>query len=188
MSCIRDAADQCSDFIEHLMSLPSPQKLNQAPIQLDQDQHAVRHFIDVMCISTETAFTINVELYRELLALSDMLQTPHIEAMVIEAVITHTASKSSKPHLDAWDLFKVAAVRDPIDLPKAAIRSFDACGHDAAKILGTSRPGFYDDIPSRYVYALMRATLNSPALELYGQRGLHNQTKSSKEIAAAFTL
>jgi hypothetical protein len=188
LSHVRGAADHCSEFIKHLISVPSDQKLSQAPIQLEYNQIAVRRFIDLMCISTGTSIFIEISLHKEILGLCDMFQAPTIAQIVLDTLTANLMSDNPGTQLDAWDIFKVAAIRDDIVLAKAAIRAFDSLGHDAAKMIATEEPSFYDGIPSRYVYALSRAVVRQPGPESRGYRGSSIHMKSSKQISEAFAL
>jgi hypothetical protein len=61
---------------------------------------------------------------------------------------------------EAWDIFKLAAKQGDPDLAKLAIAHFDEAGVRPREWFAQKPPSFFDDVPSRYVFALLRCFVN----------------------------
>jgi hypothetical protein len=95
-----------------------------------------------------------------------------------------------KPPIDAWGVFKVAAERDDAALAEAAVRCLGLSGHSIKEILFMKPPSFVDGIPPRYLFALMRCSMQlRPRGSLsmdYSQQSPHPIETRDWESAANF--
>lgn len=57
---------------------------------------------------------------------------------------------------DAWEIFKTAANQGDVDLAKLAISHFDKSGVVLRDFFVKQSTSFFDDLPPRYVFALLR--------------------------------
>lgn len=89
-----------------------------------------------------------------------MFGTPRVETYVLDSMrVAMTSEKGKKPPIDALGVFEVAAKRDHIALAKAATRYSESSGHNIEDLIVSSTPAFFDGVPPRYFYALMRCFL-----------------------------
>jgi hypothetical protein len=153
-----------SESIRNLLSVPSEQSIETAPIHLEHSNDVVRYFLDSLTPSPSAEMLVKVELCTDLLKLSDMFGTPQVERNVLNSMrVAMTYEKGRKPPIDAWGVFKVAAERDDVVLAKAAVRCLGLCGHSIKDILFRNPPSFVDGIPARYLHALLRCSLMMPS-------------------------
>jgi len=171
---------QLSEFIRNLLSVPSEQSIETAPIHLEHSNDVVRYFLDSLTPSPSAEMLVKVELCTDLLKLSDMLGTPQVERNVLNSMrIAMTFETGRKPPIDAWGVFKVAAGRDDAVLAKAAVRCLGLCGYSIKDILFRKSPSFVDGIPPRYLFALLRCAMK---LEPRGMYGIDYSQRSSNSI------
>lgn len=154
----------------------------------------MRLFVDLMSMSTAMLINLDIkgykESYKEYLALADLFQAASIGDYIMQCVLQDMKHPTGgKPQLDAWDVFKLAAERNDLELAKAAIRCFTLSGYDVASILGSNKPAFFDGVPPRYVYALTQSTFKVPASnDGYLHQTRHGLVRQPSQIADDFTL
>lgn len=178
--------------------MPSEQCLEAAPIHLNFDHEVVRSFLDIFHIASSTGISVDLSFCKELLAISDMLGTPGIERFLMGELRQSFDPHGDIPPLNAWDAFKIAAARNDTRLAKAAIRCFELSGHNVRRLLLGQSPAFFDDIPPRYIYALMRASFDpTPCPDHRSQFAKSKESSHTREaihvrtvaqIAYGFTL
>ena len=183
---------QLSEFIRDLLSVPSEQRTETAPVYLEHGNAVVRYFLDSLTPSASAEMLVKVELCTDLLKLSDMLGTPLVERNVLNSMrVAMTFETGRKPPIDAWAVFKVAAERDDIALAKAAVSRLGLCGHSIMDIVFKKPASFVDGIPSRYLHALLRCSLR---FECFGSIDYSQQSRDPlysrdwESAAAAFSL
>jgi hypothetical protein len=183
---------QFSEFIRNLLSVPSEQSIETAPIYLEHSNAVVRYFLDSLTPSPSAQMLVKIELCTDLLKLSDMFGTPQVERNVLNSMrIAMTFETGRKPPIDAWGVFKVAAERDDLALAKAAVGRLGLSGHSIMDIVFKKPASFVDGIPSRYLHALLRCSLK---FECFGSIDYSQQSRDPlysrdwESAAASFSL
>lgn len=178
-----------SDFIRDLLDLPSDQSIDQAPIHVRQSAKIVRTFVDCATSSHEHDFKVDPT---DLVGFADLCD--HLQAQTIKSTVLDNLKKQMKsdPYraLGAWNIFKWAAKEADLELARLAITSFDRSDIVVRDLFVERSTTFFDDIPPRYVFALLRSFAD-PAMNRHGQGGrVHDAIifRSSIDAANAFTL
>jgi len=180
------------------LAVPSAQSIETAPIHLDHEHDVVRSFVNILAPSPGTDVGMDVKMCESLLALSDMFGTPRAEQFILKSLQTSLKTGNGIPPFDAWNAFKIAAKRDDVELARDAIRCFERSGHTLKTLLTGRLPSFFDNIPPRYVYALMRCAFQPMPHERFATAGrtcnepLHKveavHVWSVDQVANTFTL
>jgi hypothetical protein len=163
------------------MRVPSEQKIESAPIHLDHDHEIIRRFIDLLYLSTSSEIDIDLSRCEELLVLSDLFGSPRGERYILYCLRKAMNPDGGSPAFDAWKAFRIAAQRDDVGLAKAAISCFELSGYSIKERLTNQSTWHFDDIPSRYIYALMRSAWSSNPRVKYDSRGRPYEDAGDKE-------
>jgi hypothetical protein len=93
-------------------------------------------------------------------------------------------------NFDPLEAFKVAAMRDDFELAVLSIKAFDRSSLTISDILTTMPPSFFEDVPPRYVYGLMRSAFVQTEYKTR-KAGSEKEClgfKTPAEIATAFSI
>jgi hypothetical protein len=181
---------RCSDFIKELLELPSSQSIDQAPIHVHQCAHIVRLFIDYVTSSGSHDLKPSVSESRHILDMCDHLQAFNIKALILDSLAARIYDVGLIPRIDAWGIYKIAATQDDVALAQLAIGHFDKSGVKLRDMFTKGSLSMFEDIPLRYVFALLRCFV-SPACELVTHTGANHPAimfQPSEEAARAFKL
>jgi hypothetical protein len=154
---IQNGIDE-SEFIQDLLKLPTAQSISEAPIHLDHNSNVVRHFVDYVTSSRLYNIHLDMTGFEQLLDLCDHFQSPAIEKCVLASIQATLEEGRYGSDFDPWTIFGIAARRDSFHLAKAAVVCVYCSGVDLRDLLIAKPPSFYDDIPPRYLHALLRST------------------------------
>lgn len=179
-----------SDFIKDLLSLPSQQPIDRAPLHVHQPANIVRKFVDCAISSQEHDFKLGFVDIEDFVDLCDHLQASAIKLSVLKSLKVHLGNVTLNLQFDAWEIFKLAANQGDIALAKLAIGHFDKSGIAVRKFFAIQSTTFFDDIPPRYVYALLRCFAH-PTLVRCTHEGSSLKAivfQSATQAAADFSL
>jgi len=153
----------CSDFFKELLELPSTTPSDIDPIQLNQTADIIRHFIHCASSAGSEQYAVGLDIvrYKEYFALCDFLQAPEVHQSVLKSIADALGRPNYRGTPDAWDVFSFAARSDNFALAKIAIGGFNRSGVNLQYKISTQPSSHYADIPSQYVYALLRSFLTS---------------------------
>ena len=138
-------------------------------MNLEFNHDTVRSFLDLLSTSSSTEVTIDLSLCDDILSLSDTFGTPRVERYILKTLQSALKPDCGKPPIDAWDAFTIAARRDNVELARSAIWCFELSGHTLKQFVAGNSPSFFDGIPPRYIYALMRCALDTGNSEQRGR-------------------
>jgi hypothetical protein len=180
-----------SDFIKDLLDLPSDQSIDQAPIHVHQPANIVRKFIDCAISSQDHDFKLSFVDIKAFVDLCDHLQCLAIKLSVLKSLKIQMANINLKQTFDAWEIFKVAANQGDVALAKLAIGHFERSGI-VRDLFAKQSATFFDDVPPRYVYALLRCftdpTLAIVKCPILGDSRQAIVFRPAHQAAAAFSL
>jgi len=180
----------CSDFIKDLLDLPSTQSIEEAPIHVHQPANVVRKFIDCVISSQDHDFKLGFTEIKDFVDLCDHLQAPTVKLGVMRSLKLQMGNSNLSQTFDAWGIFKLAANQADVALAKLAIGHFDRSGIILRDLFLKRPSSYFDDIPPRYVYALLRCFIH-PIINTFTYEGItHNAMvfRSGTQAASAFTL
>jgi len=179
-----------SEFIKGLLDLPSTQQIDQAPIHVHQTGDIVRQFVDCIVSSKSHDLSLTLADTKHFLDLCGHLQASTISLSVLDSLKTRMGRVEHDPGLNAWEVLKLAADHGDVALAKIAVGCFGRSNVGIRGILATKSPSFFDDIPPRYVFALLRSFAH-PSLVSVTWNNSHLPAVvfvSESEAAKAFSL
>lgn len=181
-----------SEFIKNLLDCPSDQALEHSPIALENDAEIIRHFIDLINSRGTLTMDLDVAGFSQLFALCDRFESTAIADSISRAMCDKLRRHPYPGMFDPWEVFKLAARLDRFELARTAAANMSRGGRQADRLVVKTQPSHFDNVPPRYIYALIRAVLV--------QRRYYNQTEKRwcshahwepadpDEIDQAFTL
>jgi hypothetical protein len=150
-----------SAFIKDLLDVPSPQAIEDTPIELDHDSTIIRHFLQFAFPHvTNLGVQLDWESFMELFQLCDRLQSPEIESALMVAIKLLLQQTPRPQGINPWEIFKFAARRVDVQLARTAIRAMDNIDDETRGWRGFFEFGRYSgfaDVPSTYVAGLFFA-------------------------------
>jgi hypothetical protein len=145
-----------SAFIRDLVTFPSDQAIELAPIELDYNSKIVRYFIDFVISGSTTNAQISMTEFEALFQLSDKFITEKVDKALLVAMELRVQHRLASKGLDPWAVFRLAAARDYPELARASIRAFEGAEllHSSIYEYDVSR---FDGVSGKYVGGLMHA-------------------------------
>ena len=126
--------------------------------------------------------------YTHLFALCDYLQAPDQTAAFVRA-LKRTFDAGCQWPLDPWEVFKLAAQLDNIEIARLAAARLQEDNRSLTHLLFANPPSFFDGVPPKYVYALVRSSVYHGATRnSSGRIGGAWFEQSPSEIAKNFKL
>lgn len=118
------------------------------------------------------------------------LRATDIQYVALRALLARPGGCDLLGNFDPWEAFKVAAMRDDLELAILSIKAFDRSNLTISDILTTKPASFFEDIPPRYVYGLMRSAFvhTEYKTKKAGNKKECLGFRTPAEIAAAFSL
>lgn len=148
-----------SEFIKTQMALsPGKPIENGIPIELGYSTEVVRMFIDVMYSRHDIRIDMSVPQFKDLFQLCDDFQAPEQDAAIARALRERFTRQTDNP-LDPWDVFKLAAQRDNLEIAKLAASKLQENDRSLSHLVLANPPSFFDGVPPKYVYALVRSAV-----------------------------
>jgi hypothetical protein len=199
-------ADEISNFIKNLLDVPSQQPLDMAPIHLDIASKVVRSFVSEIYADdilksrwSDNGFGMNnMKTIKELVDLCDRFEAPRIYAAYSETLQMSMLSGRRLVNLDVWEIFKIAALHDDVELAKTAIAALDAVGLTQSILFpkDLKSSAHFDGLPMRFVYPLLMSRYQESERYVSHGRGRARTTtcvtvwikRDSKAIADSYEV
>jgi hypothetical protein len=159
-------------------------------IQLKQNGNIVRHFVESVTSAVPHHIDLNNRGLRDMWDLCLYLRATDIQYVALRALLVRPGGCDPLGNFDPWEAFKVAAKRDDCELAVLSIRAFDRSSLTISDILTTKPASFLEDVPPRYIYALMRSAFvhTEYKTKKAGSKKECLDFRTPAEIAAAFAL
>lgn len=172
---------RCSSFIHGLLSVPSKEPLELAPISLDQEATVVRHFIDFVTARNPVKIDLDITRMQGAVALCDRFRISESKdtlSLSLRESLRHYAERNQKKRkywegvtVDAWAIFELAAKRSDVALAKGAIRCFSGPRLQPDQLVcAKDTKALYAEVPKDWALALIRVSLEYKAV-YHGARG-----------------
>lgn len=127
-------------------------------IFLDYDASIVRTFLDSTYARHDFPIDKNVADFTDLFKLCDQFRAPS-QAEYITRALSSKLSKGGEAPLDPWEVFKLAAKRDKVDLARLAASKLQEDSRSLTHLIFCNTSSFFEDVPSRYMHALIRCSV-----------------------------
>lgn len=162
---------------------------NGTPIELEYSSEVVRMFIDGMYSRHDYWIDMSVPQFRDLFELCDTFQAPEQDAVFARALKERFVRETDNP-LHPWEVFKLAAQRDNLELAKLAGSKLQDDGRSLSHLVLANPPSFFDGVPPKYVYALVRSAVwyHDKVKMPWGGTGGTWIKRGPNDIADAFRL
>jgi len=181
-------ADEFSVIVKRLIEGAAAASITNPYIQLKQNGNIVRHFVD----SVTSAMPHHIDLNnRGSWDLCLYLRATEIQDVALRALMSKPGGMDLMGNFDPWEAFKVAATRGDTELAILSIKAFDRSDLSVVDILTTKPASFLEDVPLKYVYALMRSAFVRTEYKVKKAGAVKKEClgfRTPAEIAAAFTL
>jgi hypothetical protein len=183
-------ADVFSPIVLRLIKEAGKAKTSVPYIQLKQNGNIVRHFVESVTLSMPHPIDLSNRGLRDMWDLCLHLRATDIQYVALRALLARPGGCDLLGNFDPWEAFKVAAMRDDFELAILSIRAFDRSSLAISDILTTKPASFFEDVPPRYIYGLMRSAFvhTEYKTKKAGSKKECLGFKAPAEIAAAFSL
>lgn len=176
--------------MKDLLDVPSAERLNTAPILLDENEAAIRYFLDIALSGGTPVAKLDLQRCGEIYSLCERFQATPVLSSISEAMQIALRDTNSD-NFDAWAVFKLAAKLDDVPLAKEAIRRLDPCKRNAVSLFfNIESLDIYDEVPKRFTLALIRSTSKwaTGCEKDYNPMDRQYMANKASEMADAFDL